>query len=117
MIRTAAAYFVLTLAGLITALVGAVAHRSVPPVGAILCVALMVAATIFARSWKDWMGIGVFAGCWAVMTGVLAQEGPGGSVLIATDALGYTWLIGGALAIIAVCMVPRGILFGRNDGA
>lgn len=117
MIRTALAYVVLALAGLVTAVVGAAAHRSVPPLGAALCILLMIAATLFARSWKEWWGISVFAGLWVLATGVLALEGPGGSVLLATDALGYTWLIGGSVAIVAVCMVPRSILFGRSDVA
>jgi len=117
MIRSALAYVVLALAGLVTALVGATAHRALPPIGAVLCIVLMIAATVFARSWKDWLGVSIFAGFWAVMTYVLALEGPGGSVLIATDGLGYSWLIGGAAAIVVVCMVPRTLLFGRADVA
>jgi hypothetical protein len=117
MIRSALAYVVLAVAGVVIALVGASAHRAVPPVGVILSIVLVLCATVFARSWKNWSGIGVFAGAWAIMTYVVSLEGPGGSVLIATDALGYAWLIGGVLAIIVVCMVPRSLLFGRADVA
>lgn len=117
MIRSALAYFVLAIAGVALALVGATAHRAFPPVGVVLCVVLVLAATVFARTWREWNGIAVFAGGWAFTTYFLSLEGSGGSVLIATDALGYGWLIGGSLAIAAVCVVPRSILFGRTDVA
>jgi len=115
MIRSVVAYVVLAVAGIVTAMVGASAHRSIAPFGAILSIVLVVAMALFARSWKNWAGIGVCAGLWAVTTALLSLEGPGGSVLIAQDALGYSWLIGGTLAIMIVSMVPRAVLFGRAD--
>lgn len=115
MIRSVVAYAVLAIAGIVTAMVGASAHRSIPPFGPILSILLVVAMALFARSWKDWAGIGASAGLWAVATALLSLEGPGGSVLIAQDALGYSWLIGGMLAIMIVSMVPRSVLFGRAD--
>lgn len=115
--RSVLAYVVLGVLGVITALVGSTAYRAIPPFGLLLCILLMLIATTFARAWKNWNGIGVFAGTWAITTYILSMEGPGGSVLIATDALGYAWLIGGTLAVVAVCMIPRRILFGREDVA
>ncbi|WP_430867518.1 hypothetical protein [Demequina aurantiaca] len=117
MIRSVLAYVVLGVVGLVVALVGATAYRSIPPFGVALCIVLMLSATVFARAWKDWSGIGVFAGVWAVATYVLSMEGPGGSLLIATDSLGYAWLIGGTTAVIVVCLIPRHVLFGRVDVA
>lgn len=117
MIRSALGYLVLAIVGLVAAVVGATAYRTIPPFGVILCIVLMLVATIFARTWKEWSGIGVFAGVWAVMTYVLSLEGPGGSLLIATDVLGYAWLLGASLAVVAVCMVPRSVLFGRDNVA
>jgi hypothetical protein len=117
MIRSALAYVVLAVVGSIAALVGATAYRAIPPFGVVLCLVLMVVATIFARAWKDWGGIGVFAGAWAVVTYLLSLEGPGGSVLIATDRLGYVWLFGGMISVVVVCLIPRQILFGSKDVA
>lgn len=115
MIRSALAYVVLAVVGFITALVGATAYRAIPPFGVILCIFLMLVATTFARSWKDWNGIGVFAGVWAVMTFLLSLEGPGGSHLITTDTLALVWTFGGALAVVLVCLIPAGLLYGREN--
>ncbi|WP_061963894.1 hypothetical protein [Demequina aurantiaca] len=117
MIRSALGYLVLAIVGLIAALVGASAYRAIAPFGLVLCILLMLVATVFARTWKEWSGIAVFAGAWAVLTYVLSLEGPGGSLLIATDGYGYGWLFGGSLAIVVVCLIPRRVLFGRNDVA
>lgn len=112
--KDALGYAVLLIGGLIVASVGAVAHRAYPPIGVVLCVAMVVLAATFARTWLSWLGIGVFAGAWMTMTFVWALEGPGGSVLIVQDDLGIGWLVGASLAIVAAALLPSKLLVGAR---
>lgn len=107
-------YAVLLIGGVITASVGAVAHRGFPPLGVALCVIMVAMGAAFARTWLGWAGLGLFAGAWMTMTFVWALEGPGGSVLIVQDALGIGWLVGGAVAIVAAAVVPTRLLVGAH---
>ncbi|WP_061960757.1 hypothetical protein [Demequina flava] len=107
-------YVVVGLAGLLTATVGAVAYRSIPPWGAVLAIIMVLAAAVFARTWQSWVGLGIYAGLWAVTTMVWSLNGPGGSVLIAQDALGVTWLVGAAVAIVVAAFVPVKLLVGDD---
>ena len=91
--KDALGYVVLAIGGVITASVGAVAHRGYPPYGVIASIVMLGFAALFARAWLGFVGIGILGGAWAVMTFVWALEGPGGSVLIAQDALGIGWLV------------------------
>lgn len=105
-------YAVLVAGGIVSASVGAVAHRSVPPIGLIGCVVMVLFAAAFARAWLGWAGLGVLAGAWLVTTSVWALEGSGGSVLIVQDAWGIGWLVGAAVAIVAVSVIPSRVLVG-----
>ncbi|MFN3867190.1 MAG: hypothetical protein ACK4MD_10835 [Demequina sp.] len=107
-------YTVLLFGGIITASVGAVAHRGYPPLGVVLCVIMVALAGTFARTWLGWGGLGLFAGAWITMTFVWALEGPGGSVLIIQDALGVGWLVGGSLAIMVAALMPAKLLVGAH---
>ncbi|WP_062069611.1 hypothetical protein [Demequina sediminicola] len=107
-------YVVVALAGLLTATVGAVAYRSIPPFGVVLAIVMVLAAAIFARTWLSWNGLGVFAGLWVVATAVWSLNGPGNSVLIAQDGLGVAWLLGSVLAIVAAAVVPVKLLVGDD---
>jgi len=93
--------------GAIVAVVGTGAHRAFAPWGLVGAIAFVVAAGVFARAWQAWWGFGVYACAWGVMTMVLAQMGPNGSVLIAGDGLGYGWLGGATAAIVVVAFAPR----------
>ena len=104
--RTVLASLVAFAAGALVALVGGVAHRSMPW-GLVGCIALVLAGALFMRAWRHWLALAVFAGAWVGVTTMLALEGPGGSFLIMDDALGQAWLWGGALALIVVAVVPR----------
>ena len=103
--------------GAAVAAVGALSHRTYPYVGVAAVIAMTLTAALFARLWHDWAGLSAFAGAWAVVVFVLAQEGPGGSVLIVDDALGKMYLLGSAIAIVIVAMVPGFLLKGREDVA
>ncbi|WP_062135930.1 hypothetical protein [Demequina aestuarii] len=107
-------FAVLLFGGVITASVGAVAHRGFPPLGVVLCVMMVALGAVFARTWLGWAGLGLFAGAWMTMTFVWALEGPGGSVLIVQDALGIGWLAGGAIAIVAASVMPSRLLVGAH---
>ena len=105
-------YVVLVAGGIVSATVGAVAYRSVPPVGLIGCVVMVLFAAAFARAWLGWAGLGVYALTWLMVTSVWALEGSGGSVLIVQDGWGIGWLVGAAVAIVAVSVVPSRVLVG-----
>ncbi|MFW7414423.1 hypothetical protein [Demequina sp. SO4-18] len=108
------AYVVLLSGGLITATVGAVAHRTYPPLGLVMCLLMVALGAAFARTWLAWPGLGVFAGAWMTMTFVWALEGPGGSVLIVQDPLGIGWLAGGSIAIVVASLLPSRLLVGGH---
>lgn len=112
--KDALGYAIVVLGGLITASVGAVAHRGFPPYGAIASIAMVACAAVFARAWLGFAGVGAFAAAWLVMTFVWALEGPGGSVLIAQDSLGIAWLVGGTVMIMAASVVPTKLLAGEH---
>ncbi|WP_297082369.1 hypothetical protein [uncultured Demequina sp.] len=115
--KTALAYLVLAAGGVITASVGAVAHRGFAPWGVIGSVLMVAFAAVFARTSMGFSGLGAFAATWVAMTLVWSLEGPGGSVLIAQDALGISWLVGSAVVMIAAAIVPTRILVGRHGAA
>ena len=106
-------YAVLAAGGIVTATVGAVAYRSVPPLGLIGCVLMVLFAAAFARAWLGWSGLGAYAGLWLVATSVWALEGSGGSVLIVQDGWGAGWLVGAVLAIMVVSGLPSRVLVGN----
>jgi len=112
--KVALAYLVLAAGGLITASVGAVAHRGYPPLGVIGAVVMVAFAAVFARTWLGFAGLAVFAGTWVAMTLVWSLDGPGGSVLIAQDGLGISWLVGSAVVIVAASIVPSRVLVGGH---
>ena len=112
--KDALAYVVLLLGGIITATVGAVAHRAYPPFGLVACLAMVLLTAVFARTWLGFAGLGLFAGAWAVLTFVWALEGPAGSVLIVQDGLGVGWLVGSGIAITLAALVPSRLLVGAD---
>lgn len=107
MARVLGSLCVIALMGAVVALVGAGSHRALSGVGLVLCLLLVGVGTVFVRAWRDRMGLAVFGVAWAVMTVVLAGEGPGGSLLIVRDVFGYGWLGGGVAMLVAVAVVPR----------
>lgn len=110
--RSLVSVAVSAILGVIVALVGGVAHRSIPPFGAILCVLLVLTAAVFVRSWARWLGLISFAVPYIGITAIFTQEGPGGSLLIAGDGLGYAWLFGGTAAIVIASILPARLLGG-----
>jgi len=101
--------------GAIVAAVGAVAYRSYPPIGVVLCVFLVLMAAVFVRTWGGWLGVIAFVVPFLALTYVFTREGPGGSLLIAPDGLGYGWLYGSAGAIVIASMLPVRLLGGGRS--
>lgn len=107
----------LLLIGAAVAAVGTLSHRTYPYAGVAAVIVMAFTAALFARLWHQWAGLSLFAAGWAVVVFLLAQQGPGGSVLIVDDALGQVYLLGSAVAIVLVAMAPAFLLKGREDVA
>ena len=114
MVKSLLSYALVAVMGAVVAVVGVGAHRASPYMGLALALVMVAAGALFARTWRSWSGLGIYAGTWLVLTTVFAGEGPGGSALIAGDRLGLIWSIGGAVLIVAAAMVPRHMLVGRH---
>ncbi len=112
MARLVWSHLVIALMGVVTALVGAGSHRAWGWIGLALCLAMMTSATVFARAWRGFLGLAVMGTAWTAMTVTLAMEGPGGSLLIAQDAHGLTWVYGGAATFAVAALLPRRALTG-----
>ncbi|WP_062519773.1 hypothetical protein [Demequina silvatica] len=107
MARIVWSLLVITLIGAIVALVGAGSHRAFGWASVAACLLLVGTASVFSRAWRGFLGLTVFATAWMALTVVLAQEGPGGSLLIPNDARSLAWVYGGAVVIGVVALVPR----------
>ncbi len=107
----------LFLIGGAVATVGTLSHRTSPYFGVAAVIVMAFTAALFSRLWHEWAGLSLFAAGWAITVFLLAQEGPGGSVLIVDGTLGKTYLLGSAIAIVVVAMAPGFLLKGREDVA
>lgn len=117
MLRTVARIVALLLGGALVATAGVGAHRALGYWGLALAILCVATAGVFARAWGRWAGYLAYAAGWFVMTMVYAQRGSGNSVLIAGDAYGYGWLLGGSVVISALAFIPRSLLEGRDVAA
>jgi hypothetical protein len=115
--RRAIEIVVSAILGAIVASVGAIAHRSYPPVGLILSALLVLAAIVFVRAWGSWGAVLAFAIPFVALTFVFARQGPGGDLLIAGDSLGYAWLIASTVAVLIACVLPARLLGGARQAA
>lgn len=114
MVKSTFSYLLVAVTGVIVAIVGVGAHRAIPYLGVALALIMVAAGAAFARAWKSWSGLALYAGAWLVPTTAFAGEGPGGSALIAGDPLGAVWAVGGAIAIIAIAVVPPRVWTGPH---
>lgn len=114
MVKSLLSYSMVAVTGAVVAVVGVGAHRAMPYIGVVLALVMVAAGAVFARTWKSWTGLGLYAGTWLVLTTIFAGEGPGGSALIADDRLGFLWSIGGAVLIVFAAVIPRHVLVGRH---
>ncbi len=101
--------------GAVSAIVGGIAHRGFPPFGVILSVLLVLLAAVFVRTWSGWTGVIAFAVPFVILTYLFTRVGPGGSLLIAGDTLGWSWIYGGAGAVVIACLLPPRLLGGGRS--
>jgi hypothetical protein len=103
-LRAAAA---LLLGGLVAA-VGTTMHRSVEPWGLVLSLALVAASAVTVRAWSGFTALIGYAGGLFLVVQLLSQPGPGGDVLVTSQGvLGWTWVIGAAVATGCAAFAPR----------
>ncbi len=93
--------------GALIGLIGSLMFRSVPPWGLVLACATLLAASVLARAWAQTAGVISLGVGWIVMVQILALEGPGGDVVIAAQPIGYVWVYGGIVFILAALFAPR----------
>ncbi len=93
--------------GLVVALVGTLAHRGTPPWGLVLAVGATASGAVLARGLGDGLALATYAGGLLAVTQLGFTFRPGGDVLVAGDALGYTWLVLPLLACGVVAVLPR----------
>jgi hypothetical protein len=117
MFRMILPYGALTLLGLIVAVVGTGGHRYEPYWGSALVLCLVLAAGTYARAWRSWTGLLVFAQAWIASVLLLYfLRGPGESIVILGDTLGKVWMYGGSIAVVAPAFIPRRfVMDGPHD--
>lgn len=98
------------LLGAVVGVVGTVTHRSTPPWGIALGLALVLAAGVTARAWGGLVALIAFAAGWCAVATGMSLEGPGGDVLVpggtSTAYLGQIWLLGAWLPIAVTAFLP-----------
>lgn len=96
------------LLGVLVGAVGTVMHRSVRPWGVVVCLLLVLAASVTARAAAGWVAsLGLLVGLSAAVQ-VLSTRGPGGDVLVPADgAIGWVWALGSLAVALAVAVAPR----------
>lgn len=96
------------LLGVLVGAVGTVLHRSVRPWGLVLCLLLVLTASVAARAASGWVAsVGLLVGLFASVQ-VLSAQGPGGDVLVPADgAIGWVWAIGSLAVAVGVAVAPK----------
>lgn len=93
--------------GAFIAVTGTALHRSAPPWGMALCLAVVLTSTVAVRAWAGLLAVVGYAVAWLAVVQVLSLTGPGGDVLVpAGDSLGYVWGVGGMVVIGIACFLP-----------
>ena len=102
--------------GALVAAVGTGVHRMSPPSGLLLAYLTVLTAAVLVRAWARAAGMVVLA--LAVLATVLAMAfvRPGGDVVVAADAVGYAWLAGAAVVVLAG-LLPRRLFSDSPLGA
>ena len=94
--------------GLVVGAVGTVMHRWQMPWGVVLCLVLVIVAAVTSRAWAGWpTWLGYCGGVFFAVQ-AMAQQGPGGDVLVPSGSvIGWVWVIGSVAAALATGMLPR----------
>jgi hypothetical protein len=98
------------LLGVLVGTLGTVLHRSIPPWGVVVCLTLAFVAAVTVRAWSGFVALAGYALGLVGTVLVLTQSGPGGDTLVPDgQAVGWVWLVGSAVAAVAVALLPRGL--------
>jgi hypothetical protein len=112
-VGSAAVTFVL---GLVVGLVGTIAHRGTPPWGLVLAVGATLSAAVLARGLGGGPALATYGAGLLTIVQLANAVRPGGDVLVAGDALGYTWLALPVIMCAVVAFLPHR-WFARAPGA
>lgn len=100
--------------GLVLGAFGTVMHRSIPPWGAVLALALVLSVGILVRAWAGLLALLGLALGVLVGVQVLSQTGPGGDVLVPASGqgvawawLGWLWVLGSVAVLVVAAVLPR----------
>ncbi len=99
--------FGIVVLGVVIGLIGSLMFRSVPPWGLVVSCATLLSASVLARAWAQAPGVISLGLGWVVMVQIMALEGPGGDVIIPADPIGYVWVFGGVVFVLAAMLAPR----------
>ena len=102
------------LLGVLVGILGTVAHRSIPPWGVILCLALAFVAAVTVRAWAGFAGLAGYALGLLVTVQLLARAGPGGDTLVPDgQAIGLVWVFGSFATAVVAALLPRAVFRDR----
>ncbi|MBO3086457.1 hypothetical protein [Cellulomonas fengjieae] len=94
--------------GVVVGALGTVMHRSMPPWGMVVCLALAFAAALTTRAWAGWFTLVGYTGGLVLSMQVLATRGPGGDILVPDgQAIGWAWVLGAVAVTALVGVLPR----------
>lgn len=102
------------LLGVLVGTVGTVLHRAYQPWGMVGALLLVLSAAVTARAWSGWVTWVTFLGGVFLAVQVLAQQGPGGDVLVPAGVLGWVWVVGSIGVTVAVALLPRRLFVDRS---
>lgn len=104
--RRALTLLVCAVVGLLVAALGTTAHRALPPWGLVVALVAALSGGVLCRALGDGLGLAVHGAALLLLTQLMSQVRPGGDVLVASDALGLTWLFGSVLTCAVVAFLP-----------
>ncbi|ROS23075.1 hypothetical protein [Cellulomonas sp. PhB150] len=100
--------------GLVLGAFGTVMHRSIPPWGVVLALALVLAVGVLVRAWSGLLALLGLAIGVLVSVQVLSQTGPGGDVLVPAAGpgvqwagLGWVWVLGSIAVLVVAGVLPQ----------
>ena len=104
--------------GVVVGAVGTVMHRWHEPWGVVICLALVVMASVTARAWAGWPAWVAYAGGVFFAVQAMAQTGPGGDVLVPSGQLiGWVWVIGSIGLALATGLLPARLFRDGSRGS
>jgi hypothetical protein len=100
--------------GVVVGTLGTVLHRSIPPWGVVVCLALALAAAVTMRAWTGFGALLGYTVGLVVSVQLLTQRGPGGDTLVPDgQAIGWVWVLGSIVATIVAALLPRAMFDDR----